>query len=138
MKYGQLILDRREYGLLMRSIADSKSQEDIIYRESLKKLKLELLTAKVVDAAVMPEDVIRFNSVVNISTPYNVSSSYQIVTPDKSDIKNNKISILSPMGLALFGYATGDKIVWQFPSGENTIEILAVKQEFNHLKKEQV
>ncbi|MDG1870404.1 MAG: transcription elongation factor GreAB, partial [Flavobacterium sp.] len=92
MKYGQLILDRREYGLLMRSIADSKSQEDKIYRESLKKLKLELLTAKVVDDNAMPEDVIRFNSVVSISTPYNVTRSYQIVTPDKSDIKKNKIS----------------------------------------------
>ena len=138
MKYGQLILDRREYGLLMRSIADSKSQEDKIYRESLKKLKLELLTAKVVDDNAMPEDVIRFNSVVSISTPYNVTRSYQIVTPDKSDIKKNKISILSPMGLALFGYAVGDKIVWHFPSGENTIEILAVEQEYNQLKNKQV
>lgn len=138
MKYGQLLLDRREYGLLMRSIAESKNQEDKIYRESLKKLKLELLTAKVFDGMAMPDDVVRFNSVVHISTPYNVTRSYQIVTAEKSDITKNKISILSPLALALFGYAAGDKIVWQFPSGENTIEILNVEQQCNQLLNSQI
>ncbi|MBE0391327.1 GreA/GreB family elongation factor [Flavobacterium sp. PL002] len=138
MKYGQLIVDKKEYSLLMRSIADSRSQEDKIYRESLKKLKLELLTAKVIEDEIMPDDVIRFNSIVSISTPYNVERSYQIVAPEKSDILQNKISILSPMALALFGYAKGDKIIWEFPSGMNTIEIIAVKQQKSLLKKESV
>ncbi|WP_070786730.1 GreA/GreB family elongation factor [Flavobacterium crassostreae] len=138
MKYGQLIVDEKEYSLLMQTIASTRSQEDKIYRDSLKKLKLELLTAKQISYDAMPQDVIRFNSVVRISTPFNVERSYQIVTPEKSNIQQNKISILSPMALALFGYAKGDKITWQFPSGTNVIEIMEVTQQSNLLKKESV
>ncbi|PRZ23967.1 GreA/GreB family elongation factor [Flavobacterium granuli] len=136
MKYGQLIVDEREYALLMRNIESSRSQEDKIYRDSIKKLKTELLSAKIKKEGKMPEDVIRYNSVVRIRTPFNTESSYQIVTPEKSNIKQNKISILSPMGLALFGYAKGDRIVWQFPSGTNEIEIIGVSQQEIQLNTE--
>lgn len=136
MKYGQLIIDEREYALLMRNIESSRSQEDKIYRDSIKKLKTELLSAKIKKEGKMPEDVIRYNSVVSIRTPFNTESSYQIVTPEKSNIKQNKISILSPMGLALFGYAKGDRIVWQFPSGTNEIEIIGVSQQEIQLNTE--
>lgn len=50
------------------------------------------------------------------------------MTPDKSDIKLNKISILAPMGLALFGYAEQDEILWQFPAGVSAIKIKTVEQ----------
>jgi regulator of nucleoside diphosphate kinase len=134
MKYGQLIIDRKEHGLLLRSIANSQSQVDKTYQVSLKKLKLELLTAKIVDCENMPFDVIRFNSIISISTSKGLQQSYQIVAPEKSDILNKKISILSPMALALFGYSKGDKLSWEFPSGMNTIEIIDVQQE-SHLQK---
>ncbi|WP_413997675.1 GreA/GreB family elongation factor [Flavobacterium sp. W1B] len=136
MKYGQLIVDEKEHALLMRNMESSRSQEDKIYRDSIKKLKLELQTAKIMKETKMPEDVIRYNSIVTIRTPFNTQSSYQIVTPEKSNIQQNKISILSPMGLALFGYAKGDRIVWQFPSGTNEIEIVGVNQQDSLVKKE--
>jgi len=129
MKYGQIIIDRSEYDLLKGNIENSRSHEDKIYRDSIKKLKLELETAKIIEDGMVPEDVIRYNSIVCIRTSFNVERSYQIVTPEKSNIQQNKISILSPMALALFGYATGDEIVWQFPSGMNTIKIIGVKQQ---------
>ncbi|CAM2992736.1 GreA/GreB family elongation factor [Flavobacterium frigoris] len=138
MKYGQLIVNIKEYRLLMRSIANSQDQEDQVYRESMKKLRTELLTAKMLDYDVMPQDVIRYNSIVCIKTPYNVERSYQIVTPEKSNIQQNKISILSPMALALFGYATGDEIVWQFPSGINTIKIIGVQQKGRTIENETI
>ncbi|WP_367768390.1 GreA/GreB family elongation factor [Flavobacterium sp. WC2421] len=136
MKYGQLIIDEKEYGLLMQSIANSRSHEDQIYRDSIKKLKAEMLTAKLMNYNTIPEDVIRYNSIVKIKTPFNVECCYQIVTPEKSNIKQNKISILSPMALALFGYANGDTIIWKFPTGINTIEIISVSQENCLLNKE--
>jgi len=36
--------------------------------------------------------------------------------------------VLAPMGLALFGYAKDDEILWQFPSGLQAIKILKVEQ----------
>lgn len=131
MKYGQLIVDKKEQGLLLRSIANSHSIEDVSYAASLKKLKLELLTAKILESQKMPQDVIRFNSEITITTSGGSEQSFQIVIPEKSDITNRKISILSPMALALFGYAQGDILEWVFPSGVKDIAIVDVKQPNN-------
>jgi regulator of nucleoside diphosphate kinase len=127
MKYGELIIDKKEYDLLIRSISGSQNSGDIVFKESVAKLSAELKSAKIVSKNI-PEDIIRFNSVVTICTEFNAEKQYQIVTPEKSDILQNKISILSPMGLALFGYAQDDEIVWQFPSGISTIKIVKVSQ----------
>ena len=102
--------------------------KDDSYRASIEKLKNELDLAKIVSEKNMPEDVVRFNSKVEIATPFGVNRTYQIVTPDRSNIKENKISILAPMGLALFGYAQGDEVEWEFPTGKNLINIIEVEQ----------
>jgi len=138
MKYGQLIVDKREYDLLKDNIANSKSQDDKIYRDSIKKLNFQLESAKIVEDGMIPEDVIRYNSIVSIETPSFGERSYQIVTPDKGNIQQNKISVLSPMAIALFGYATGDEIEWHFPSGMNKVNIIGVKQQVGPLENEMV
>ena len=102
--------------------------KDPTYRASIEKLSNELAKAKILANKNMPADVVRFNSTVTIQTAFNVEKTYQLVTPEKSDIKQNKISVLAPMGLALFGYAKEDEILWQFPTGESTIKITEVEQ----------
>ena len=76
----------------------------------------------------MPDEIVRFNSIVTIQIPNGDEKTFQIVTPEKSDISLNKLSILAPMGLALFGYAVGDEFLWQFPTGMNKIKIQKVNQ----------
>ncbi|EIA08206.1 regulator of nucleoside diphosphate kinase [Flavobacterium frigoris PS1] len=122
----------------MRAISISTNNGDKTYKSSLDKLRVELKSASMVDTDDMPTDVIRFNSFVTIYTSFNVERSYQIVVPEKSNILHNRISILSPMGLALLGYAKGDSIVWQFPSGANEIKIIDVIQQEIQLKKETI
>ena len=51
-----------------------------------------------------------------------------MVTPAESDVKHGKISLLTPMGSAVIGYAEGDTIVWEFPSGEQNLTIEKVEQ----------
>jgi regulator of nucleoside diphosphate kinase len=128
MKYGELIIEKKEHDLLLRSILESQLGGDKIFKSSVTKLSTELKSAKIVDNKKIPEDVIRFNSIVTICTAFNVEKQYQIVAPEKSNILQNKISILSPMALALFGYAQDDEIVWLFPSGMSTIKIVGVLQ----------
>jgi regulator of nucleoside diphosphate kinase len=48
---------------------------------------------------------------------------FQIVYPEEADIKNNKISILSPVATALIGYRINDTIEWIIPSGMTKILI---------------
>ena len=92
-------------------------------------------TARVVSEAKMPLDVIRLNSEVAISVSENLQRTYFLVSPEKSDLKQNRISILAPMGLALFGYAKGDELEWEFPQGTHSIKILDVIQHPQILKK---
>ena len=128
MKYGEIIVEKKEYELLKGIMGMAHYAKDPGYRESMEKLTEELKRAKIVSRKDLPDDVIRFNSTVTIKTIFNVEKSYQLVTPEKSNINLNKISILAPMGLALFGYAQGDEILWKFPAGESKIKILEVKQ----------
>lgn len=128
MKYGEIIVEKKEYELLRRTITMAHYHKDESYKSSIEKLRNELACARIVSNKNMPEDVVRFNSHVTIQTPFDMQKTYQLVAPEKSDIKQNKVSVLAPMGLALFGYAKGDEILWQFPSGENTITIIEVEQ----------
>ena len=134
MKYDVIIIEEVEYELLKRIVSMAQYYKDNSYRASIEKLKNELDFAKIVSEKNMPEDVVRFNSKVEITTPFGVNRTYQIVTPDHSNIKENKISILAPMGLALFGYAQGDEVEWEFPTGKNLINIIKVEQMAREVK----
>lgn len=129
MKYEEIIIEKREYELLKQIISNAEHNKDKTYKASIEKLTNELKSATIVNDKFMPEEIVRFNSVVTIQTPFGEPKTYQIVTPEKSDIAQNKLSILAPMGLALFGYAISDEIMWQFPTGVHAIKILKVEQQ---------
>lgn len=129
MKYEDIIIEKREYELLKQIISNAEHNKDKTYKASIEKLTNELKSATIVNDKFMPEEIVRFNSVVTIQTPFGEPKTYQIVTPEKSDIAQNKLSILAPMGLALFGYAISDEIMWQFPTGVHAIKILKVEQQ---------
>jgi len=79
----------------------------------------------VINEADMVDDVVRLNSLVNISTIDNSwTNTFRLVLPMQSNAKEKKISVLLPMGAAVLGYAKGDPIQWEFPGG---IKILDVK-----------
>ena len=100
MKYKKLFVEKKDHDLLMRNLSMLKNNHDGSLKKSLDKLNEELKTDK----------------------------TFQLVAPEKSNLAQNKISILTPMGLALFGYAEGDVIDWEFPIGTGTITILKVEQ----------
>lgn len=128
MKYGELIIEKKEYEFLKQIMSLAKYYKDNSYKASIYKLSEELKDARIISNADMPLDIIRLNALVTIETPFAVERTYQIVTPEKGDIREDKISVLAPMGLALFGYAQGDNITWTFPLGESHIHIKKVKQ----------
>ena len=53
--------------------------------------------------------------------------TYQIVGEDEADIKQNKVSVGSPIARALIGKQEGDIAQVQAPGGIKEYEILAVK-----------
>ncbi|MGB7395908.1 MAG: GreA/GreB family elongation factor [Pricia sp.] len=129
MKYGSLIIEKKEYVLLKRYMNLSGYYKDDTFRKSVKRLLNELESARILDENDMPNDVIRFNTNVTIVSKNGWHKKFKLVMPGNSDVNKNKISILTPMGAAVMGYAEGDDILWEFPSGEQKLTIEKVEQE---------
>lgn len=127
MKYGNLILEKKEYVFLKRLLNVSNYYKDQTTKDSLKKLSEELNNALIYDHDEMPDDVIRFNSVVAVQSG-TWQTEFQLVIPTERNISANKISILAPMGSAVMGYAIGDSVNWNFPNGVKELKIISVKQ----------
>lgn len=129
MKYENLILEKKEYVYLKRILNVSGYSKSSEIQKSIIKLNEELKEARVLNEDEMPIDVIRFNSKVSIISDQGWEKTIRIVIPSERDLKQDKISILTPMGAALFGYATGDPVIWDFPTGKQHFTITAVEQQ---------
>lgn len=129
MKYGSLILEKKEYVYLKRILNVSGYANDFEAQKSLLKLSEELKSAHIVDEEDMPQDVIRFNSKVTVVSDTGWEKTLQVVNPTDRDSKKDKISVLMPMGAALIGYSNNDTVVWDFPGGKQELKITNVTQE---------
>ncbi|QWX84889.1 GreA/GreB family elongation factor [Cellulophaga sp. HaHaR_3_176] len=131
MKYGSLILEKKEYVYLKRILNISGYVGDLQTQKCLTSLSEELKTAHIVDEEEMPYDVIRFNSKVTVVFENGIEKIVQVVIPTDKDLSQNKISILTPLGSALIGYSKDDAILWDFPKGKQQLKIVEITQAKN-------
>ena len=131
MKYGSLILEKKEYVYLKRILNISGYGNDTNVTKSLVKLSEELKTAQIVNNDEVPEDIVRFNSIVTIASENGWEKELQVVIPIDKNVALNKVSVLAPMGAALLGYSKNDTIDWDFPGGAQKIKIIDVQKEDN-------
>ncbi|MCO5238491.1 MAG: GreA/GreB family elongation factor [Chitinophagaceae bacterium] len=90
-------------------------------------LAYELSRANIVKDEDLPPDTIRLNSKVRVEdTATKRIIDLSIVMPPHADIKQKKISILTPMAAALIGFKKGDEVEWKMPSGLKKYKILDV------------
>ena len=122
------MIEKGEYVLLKRLVNISGYYADATQRDSIQKLAGELEQALIRAEEDMPTDVVRFNSWITIGSKNGWHKKFQLVMPKESDVKTNKISVLAPMGLAVVGYAQGDSVIWNFPTGEQELTLLQVEQ----------
>lgn len=127
MKTKPIVLRKRDYEYLTGILKVNGLENNQETRNSLKKLATELKVASLVEDEDLPAHIIAFNSKVTLAIDEK-EVVVELVKPAAKDWKNGKISILTPMGLALIGYGEGDIVKWQFPRGEKEIKILAVSQ----------
>ena len=126
MKNGKLVVEKSEFKIINELVKNIDDSENLM-NQCIHKLKAELKTAIVVENKDFPADVIRLNSVVDVETPFGIMKA-QLVLPNMSNSAQKKISLLTPMGSALLGYAEGDELMWNFPNGEKLIKILKVSK----------
>lgn len=104
--------------------ADRRSSRE---GRNLAELEGELLKAEVVPSAGIPPDVITMNSRVCLQDlDSGEEVVYTLVFPGDADLESGKISVLAPVGTALIGYRTGDRIAWPVPGGTRKLKVKKV------------
>lgn len=59
----------------------------------------------------------------------SVATEITLVTPRESDIRNHRVSVLTPIGAALIGLEEGQRITFSMPwSGSRTIAVVRVSE----------
>jgi regulator of nucleoside diphosphate kinase len=126
----KLLLAKDDYDIIMGFIKRGLSTLNF-NKKDVWQLEEELRKAKVVDEKEVPADLVRLNSVVKVKEEkQDKVLELKLVTPDKADIRQRKISILSPVGTALLGFRKGEKVNWTVPAGRKVFTILEVANPF--------
>lgn len=119
----QIILSKLDYSRIFQCIYEARRHNTIGANEA-ENIVNELNSAKVVEPQEVPHDVVTMNSIVRISfLNTNKTTQFQIVYPDQANIKEKRISILSPVATALIGYKVSDEVEWIVPSGLTKLRI---------------
>lgn len=125
----QLVLRKDDYNLLI-SYLTGGGKRTAFDRRNAEDLQAELKKAKLVNKSDFPSDVVRLNSTVQIKAEgKNEIMEFMLVTPDKANFKEKRISVMAPIGTALIGFRKGQKVKWRVPAGKKTFTILEVINE---------
>ena|SRR5690349_6991165 len=95
--------------------------------EHLNGLEAELDRSKRVVAHKVPPDVITMHSKAHlIDLDTGEELIYTLVFPHEADIRQDKISVLAPIGTAMLGYRVGDVFEWPVPDGLRRLQVKRV------------
>ncbi|UTW48891.1 transcription elongation factor GreA [Bacterioplanoides sp. SCSIO 12839] len=124
------IAEAREHGDLKENAEYHAAREQQGFIEGrIQDIEGKLSNSQVIDIKNIPHSgKVLFGttvSLINLDTDEEVT--YQIVGDDEADIKQNKISVSSPIARALIGKEEGDVAVVQVPAGAVEYEIDQVK-----------
>ncbi len=92
-------------------------------------LKRRLEISTVVDPAEQTDTTrVFFGATVTLQNEEDgVRTTYQIVGPDETDTRGGRISVESPIGLALIGRRKGETVTVKRPIGEVELTVVAIK-----------
>lgn len=91
-------------------------------------LAIELERANVVDDDAINPDIIRLGSEFDAQDLDSKKIwTLTLTLPDEADMSKQRISVFSPLGVALIGFEKGDTVEWKLPGGLKKLKILSVK-----------
>ena len=124
------IAEAREHGDLKENAEYHAAREQQGFIEGrIQDIEGKLSNAQIIDIKTIPHTgkVIFGVTVTLINCDTDAEVVYRIVGDDEADIKQNRISVSSPIARALIGKEEGDTVVVQIPSGTVEYEIDIVK-----------
>jgi len=126
------IAEAREHGDLKENAEYHAAREQQSFVEGrIMDIESKLSFAQVIDVTTIPHTgkVIFGTTVDLINLANDAEVTYRIVGDDEADVKQNRISISSPIARALMGKEEGDVVVVKAPSGDIEYEIDQVRHE---------
>lgn len=125
----QLVFREDDYEMLTACLNDAQ-RESAFGPQVIETLKADFKKGKLVSKEQFPEDAVRLNSKVKVKEAGNNKiMELVLVMPEEADIKQRKISVMAPVGVALIGFREGQEVMWQAPSGKKTFTIMKVENE---------
>jgi transcription elongation factor GreA len=124
------IAEAREHGDLKENAEYHAAREQQGFIEGrIADIESKLSVVQVIDVTSLPHTgkVIFGTTVDLINVDTDAEVTYKIVGDDEADIKQNKISINSPIARALIGKEEGDIAAVETPAGVTEYEIAEVK-----------
>lgn len=95
-----------------------KASRDDVHPTAKKLLEAGLAAARVLPSARVPQDVVTMHAgVVFQDEETRLRRAVRIVYPSEADVARGLVSVLSPLGTALFGLSVGRVFKWPLPSG---------------------
>jgi transcription elongation factor GreA len=124
------IAEAREHGDLKENAEYHAAREQQSFCEGrIQDIEGKLSNAQIIDVTKMPNNgkVIFGTTVTILNVDTDEETTYRIVGEDEADIKNNLISVISPIARGLIGKQVDDLVTIQTPKGKIEYEISEVE-----------
>jgi transcription elongation factor GreA len=124
------IAEARSHGDLSENAEyDAAKERQGFVEGRIAEVEGKLGNAQIIDPAALDADGrVVFGATVDLEDADSAQKvCYQIVGDDEADLKQNKISLNSPVARALIGKFAGDVVEVQTPGGRREYEILDVR-----------
>ena len=124
------IATAREFGDLKENAEyHAAKEQQALIEARIKNIESKLSDSQVIDVIqITPSDKVIFGTTVLIKDLADSSSlTYKIVGEDEANIKEGKISVVSPVAKKLIGKFEGDEVRVETPGGIKEYEIITVK-----------
>jgi len=126
------IKEAREKGDLKENAEYHAAREQQSFAEGrIKDIELKLSNAEIININKMPKTgkAVFASTVVLINLENNARVKYKIVGEDEAELKEGKISVMSPLARSIIGKEKGDIIELKTPESLTEYEIKEVKYE---------
>jgi transcription elongation factor GreA len=123
------IADAREHGDLKENAEYHAAREQQSFCEGrIQEIEAKLSNAQIIDVTKIANNgkVIFGSTVTLLNIANDKEVTYQIVGDDEADIKQNRISINSPIARGLIGKSVDSEVEVKTPGGVVEYEIIAV------------
>jgi transcription elongation factor GreA len=122
----QAIATAREHGDLRENAEYHAAKEQQSFTEGrIKEIETKLSDAQIIDVTKIKHTgkVVFGATVTLVAVESGDERRYKIVGEDEADLKNNTISVMSPLARALVGKSEGDTVIVKLPNGSTEYEI---------------